>query len=185
MRDRDALAAEIVARAAKLGLRIAAAESLTGGMLAAAIVSVPGASAVFTGGVVAYDTALKASMLGVDRAVLDVRGPVDGEVARQMAVGVRHACAVEAADGSRRVADLGVATTGVAGPAPDAQTGQPSGTVWIGVSSAAGEEAVLLPVIAGGRQAIRERAVDAALELVVEALRAQEAAPAQRFPGKA
>ncbi|MBP6684722.1 MAG: nicotinamide-nucleotide amidohydrolase family protein [Leucobacter sp.] len=184
MRDREAQAAEIVALATELGVRIAVAESLTGGMLAAAIVSAPGASAVFTGGVVAYDSALKASILGVDRAVLGERGPVDGEVARQMAAGVRHTCAVESADGSRRIADLGIATTGVAGPASDAQSGQPAGTVWIGVSSAAGERSVLLPVLAGNRQAIREQTVDAALGLVVEALLAQKPAATQRFPGE-
>lgn len=166
----EASVAETIALATRLGLRIAAAESLTGGLVAAALVSVPGASLAFSGGVVAYDTELKASLLGVDRALLARRGPVDGEVARQMARGVRRVCAVP-----RGPADLGIATTGVAGPDPDPQSGQVAGTVWLGVSSALGERAVLLDPsrIAGtSRQEIREAAVQGALELLLEELRA-------------
>lgn len=184
MRDRVANATEVVALASELGLRIAVAESLTGGLLAAALVAVPGASAAFSGGVVAYDTALKATLLGVDRTLLRDRGPVDGDVAKQMAVGVRAACAVETAGGARTRASIGVSTTGVAGPEPDAQTGQPAGTVWIGVSSEAGERSMRLATLEGDRQAIREHTVDAALETLLELLRAQQAVPAQRLPGK-
>ena len=88
------LARAVVHRADELGVRFAAAESLTGGLLSATIVSVPGASRVFSGGIVAYDTALKSSLLGVDAPLLAARGPVDPEVATQMARGVRRACAV-------------------------------------------------------------------------------------------
>lgn len=176
MRDGGVLAAEVVARAAALGVRIAAAESLTGGMLSAEIVSVPGASRVFSGGVVAYDTGLKHTLLGVDGSLLLKRGPVDGEVARQMAAGVRLACAVRGggnvADAGVVAADVGIATTGVAGPAPDPQSGQPAGTVWLGVSSRLGDRAVLLPAAGLDRPGVREASVTGALELVLEELEA-------------
>lgn len=158
------LAHTIVARARMLGARIAVAESLTGGLLADAIVSVPGASSVFSGGIVAYDTELKHTLLGVDAAKLHEVGPVDEQVALQMARGVRGACAVGGAQ-----ATIGLATTGVAGPDPDPTTGQPPGTVWLGVSSPEGERARLLE-LEGDRPLIRAATVEAALELIHEEL---------------
>ena len=176
------LAAGVVRLASEQGVRIAVAESLTGGLLADAIVSIPGASRVFSGGIVAYDTALKHSLLGVDASLLRERGPVDGKVARQMAAGVRRACAVPrtaegagdgvgaARDGMQSggdpvPADIGIATTGVAGPNADPQTGQPAGTVWIGMSagSSADSTSILLSPV-GERPAIRRESVAAALE---------------------
>lgn len=151
------LARVAIERARDLGWRIAVAESLTGGLLADALVSVPGASRAFSGGIVSYDTELKHSLLGVDEQLLAAQGPVHEEVARQMAAGARRACAV-----AGQPATIGVATTGVAGPDPDPQTDQPAGTVWLGVSSPAGERAVLL-ACAGDRAAIRAAAVAAAL----------------------
>ena len=163
--DGGDLAAHVVRFAVSLGIRIATAESLTGGLLAAAIVHVPGASQAFSGGVIAYDTALKASVLGVDEGLLAERGPVDPQVAEQMARGVRDACAVSGPAG------IGISTTGVAGPLPDPQTGQAAGTVWVGVSSAAGERAVSLgPSSAGTREAIRRETVRAALEVLLAEL---------------
>lgn len=170
MLDKGQLAEEVVTAASRLGVRVAVAESLTGGLLAAALVSVPGASHAFSGGVVAYDTELKSSLLGVDAALLAERGPVDPGVARQMAGGVRVACAVSGAS-----ADVGVSTTGVAGPTPDARSGQPAGTVWIGLSSALGERDVVLDPIAGTRAEIRERTVLRALELLLDELRRLDA----------
>jgi len=114
-----ALAEQVLARAKDLGLTVAVAESLTGGQLAAAFTSVPGASAVFRGSVTAYATDLKASILGVDAQLLAEVGAVHDEVARQMAEGVRRVCR----------ADVGLATTGVAGPDP--QDGKPVGTVFV------------------------------------------------------
>lgn len=172
-------AAELVGILRERGMRLAIAESLTGGLVADAIVSVPGASAVFSGGIIAYDTALKRSLLGVDGRLLDARGPVDREVARQMAVGVRRACAVPLAGAEAVPATLGLATTGVAGPDPDPQTGQPAGTVWIGVS--VGDPAIpveertearLIPRLDGDRASIRSAAVAAALELAIVAVTA-------------
>lgn len=161
------LARAVVEIAAARGLRVAVAESLTGGLLADALVSVPGSSRVFSGGVVAYDTALKHSVLGVDAQLLEARGPVDGEVARQMASGVRRVCAVPREGGGDPVpADIGIATTGVAGPQPDPQTGQAVGTVWIGLCTEGGVRAVEY-ALSGDRGDIRNGSVAAALELLV------------------
>lgn len=120
--DIAGLAELVLAQARRLRLTIAVAESLTGGQLAAAFTAVPGASAVFRGSVTAYATDLKASVLGVDAVLLASSGAVHPEVARQMADGVRRVCR----------ADLGLATTGVAGPEP--QDGHPVGTVFVAVS---------------------------------------------------
>ena len=96
----------LLSSAESRGLTVAVAESLTGGDVVSALVSVPGASTVVVGGVVAYATRIKAQVLGVDERRLERTGPVDGEVAEQMASGV--AALMET--------DLGLATTGVAGP---------------------------------------------------------------------
>lgn len=159
--------ARIIESAASRGLKLAVAESLTGGLLADAFVSVPGASRVFTGGVVAYNTWLKRSLLGVDAELLSERGPVDGGVARQMAEGVRRACAAPDETGVSAPADIGVATTGVAGPDPDAQTGQPAGTVWIAVSWGGLTHEKRL-TLRGDRSSIRVDAVAASIELLRE-----------------
>lgn len=101
---------------------VAVAESLTGGLLSATLVEAAGASATYRGGLIVYATDLKASLAGVSTELLDERGPVDGEVAEQLALGVVRRCA----------ATWGLATTGVAGPDP--QGGQPPGTVWLGIA---------------------------------------------------
>lgn len=163
-----ALCEQLVAQAAARDVKIAVAESLTGGLLAGAIVSVPGASRVFAGGIVAYDTALKHSLLGVDSTILRERGPVDEEVAVQMARGVRAACAVPERTGG---VELGIATTGVAGPDPDPQSGQPAGVVWISVSLGEESRAVRLS-LAGDRASIREASVVAALRAALDIMMA-------------
>jgi nicotinamide-nucleotide amidase len=104
-------------------LTAATAESLTGGLVAATLVSVPGASDVFRGAVVAYATDLKADLVGVPGAVLEQDGAVAAKTAMAMAAGVRARC----------WADFGVATTGVAGPDP--QEGHPAGTMHVAVAS--------------------------------------------------
>lgn len=155
---------EVVRVAHEQGLRIAVAESLTGGRLAATLVNVSGASRVVAGAVVAYHTALKHSLLGVDAELLRREGPVHPEVARQMARGVREACTIDDGTGSgKRVPEIGVATTGVAGPLPDEQSGTPAGTVWLGLSTPLGEEAIELS-LAGTREEIRDATVQAALQ---------------------
>src|SRR6185369_8134485 len=115
-------AAGLLAALAARGETLAVAESLTGGLLAATIVDVPGASAAFRGGFVVYATDLKATLAGVDRDLLASRGPVDPDVAVALAVGARERCG----------ADWGLATTGVAGPDP--QDGVPVGTVFVGIA---------------------------------------------------
>ncbi|MFC4035113.1 CinA family protein [Streptomyces polygonati] len=142
------------------GGTLAVAESLTGGLVAAQLAGVPGASRTFRGSVTAYATALKHELLGVDAALLAARGAVDPEVARQMAAGVRD----------RLGADWGVSTTGVAGPDP--QDGQPVGTVFVAVAgpgSAAAEARELK--LTGDRTAIRTASVTAILELLAARLR--------------
>ncbi|SDL41740.1 CinA family protein [Microbacterium azadirachtae] len=154
------------------GMTLAVAESLTGGALSAALVAVPGASDALNGAVVAYATPLKASVLGVDSDVLARRGPVDPEVARQMALGARSALAVEG-----RIADAGVATTGVAGPTP--QGGQPVGTVHIGVS--VGDRSLSRAFLfSGDRAAIRAATVEASLVFLLEVIAGLE--PARDAP---
>ncbi|WP_341942368.1 CinA family protein [Microbacterium sp. LWH10-1.2] len=151
----DALAA-LGARGWTLGV----AESLTGGALCSALVGVPGASAVLLGGVVAYATPVKHTLLGVDAHLLDTHGAVHSEVAAQMARGVRSAVAV-----GGRSADVGVSTTGIAGP--DSPDGQPVGTVHIGVATPIAEVSRAF-VFTGDRAAIRAQAVDAALAILRE-----------------
>lgn len=161
MSDEPDLAAQVVAQLLGTGRTIATAESLTGGALAARIVDVPGASAVLRGGVVAYATDLKAELLGVDRALLARRGAVDPDVALAMAAGVR----------TRLGADVGVATTGVAGPT--AQDGVEPGTVYVAVDGGTGPGLVRRLDVPGPREVVRAESVDAALRLVLEAGRPQ------------
>jgi nicotinamide-nucleotide amidase len=150
-------AAQVVARLAAGGRTLAVAESLTGGLLAARVVDVPGASAVLRGGVVAYATDLKHRLLGVDPDLLADRGAVDQDVAEQMAAGVRD----------RLGADWGLATTGVAGP--DAQDGKLPGTVYVAVAGPGSARARGLR-LTGVRAEIRAGTVDAALELLLFAM---------------
>lgn len=154
--------AALIARLTADGLTIACAESLTGGALTARLVDVPGASAVVRGGVVSYATDVKASVLGVDSERLAAFGPVDPEIARQMAVGVRR---VLGRDGAP--VDVGVSTTGVAGPEP--QGGRAVGTVYVAVSAGEVDE-VREYRFAGDRASIRSATVRAAIELVSTAL---------------
>jgi len=157
-----ALAERIVAELTRRGERVAVAESLTGGLLTSALVDVPGASAVVSGGVVAYATPLKALLLGVDEALLAERGAIDPDVAAQLASGARERLVLDG-----RPADHGIATTGAAGPDP--QDGKAPGTVWVGYADAAGATAELLH-LAGDRDAIRRAAVEGALTLLARRL---------------
>ena len=139
------------------GLTLAVAESLTGGALCARIVDIPGASAVLRGGICTYATGLKGDLLDVDPDRLASTGPVDGLVAQQMAQGVRKLMD----------ADIGLATTGVAGPGP--ADGNPAGTVHIACAHPGGIARELLR-LSGGRSMVRRGAVDAALHLLAAVL---------------
>lgn len=146
--DADRLLEQLAARGWSLGT----AESLTGGLLAATLVGVPGASRVFVGSVVAYDPAVKISVLGVDPELVERVGTVDEQVAGQMATGARRVLGV----------DIALATTGVAGPGPG--EGHPAGTVWVACATAKGVDARLL-TLSGERAAVRAGSVRAALAL--------------------
>ena len=124
----DVQAAAILEWCAERGVRIACAESLTGGLLADAFVRIPGASRVFLGSAVTYDIHAKAKVLGVDAELLRTHGAVDPEVARQMAARTAQLFSQP----EYRSGIIGLSTTGVAGPGPDG--GKPAGLVYFGVS---------------------------------------------------
>jgi PncC family amidohydrolase len=153
-----ALSGEVIELLTARGETIAVAESLTGGMLAAALTAIPGASAAVRGGLVTYATDLKASLLGVPSALLDRHGAVHPAVATAMAEGARHLLA----------ATVGAATTGVAGPDP--QDGQPVGPVYIAVS-AGGRTMVQSLALPGDRHQIRVATVERLLGLLLSVLR--------------
>ncbi|WP_313354849.1 CinA family protein [Microbacterium sp.] len=156
-------AALLVAALRERGWTLGVAESLTGGAVAAEIVSVPGASAALLGGVVAYATPVKHTLLGVDAALLAEHGAVHPDVAAQMAEGVRRTVAVDG-----RPADVGIATTGIAGP--DSPDGQPVGTVHIGVATPTGIQSIP-HLFAGTRAEIRAQATAAAVSAALAAVR--------------
>jgi len=136
------------------GLTVAVAESLTGGLLSAALTQPAGASEYFRGGLVVYATDLKARLADVPQPLLDAEGPVCAEVAAALARGVRE----------RLDADLGIGITGVAGPDPVGD--HPAGTVFIAVAGAGFSEVSRL-YLRGSRSEIREASVTAALTLLV------------------
>src|SRR4051794_3947490 len=116
-------AATLVARLTEAGRTIATAESLTGGLVSAELVRIPGASRVFVGGVVAYSVELKQRLLGVDSEVIEQFGTASSYVAGLLAEGARRL------RGADRWADIGIATTGTAGPAPEGKSNP--GTVFL------------------------------------------------------
>jgi nicotinamide-nucleotide amidase len=137
---------------------LAVAESLTGGLLAATVVEIPGVSSVFRGGLVVYATDLKHSLAGVPEELLADRGPVDGDVAKALAEGARGRCG----------ADWGLATTGVAGPEP--QDGKPVGMVFVAVAGPTRTTVQELK-LSGSRDDIRGETMTSALALLVDELR--------------
>jgi nicotinamide-nucleotide amidase len=163
--DDETLEASLVRVLTESKRTIATAESVTGGGIADAIVSIPGASAAFRGGIVAYDNALKETLLDVDPALIDRHGAVSEEVAIAMARGARIRCG----------SDFAIATTGIAGPAGATET-KPVGLVWFCVSGPDGDRArsAILP---GDRTAIRRRAVAAAIDMAWRYVKAQESVP--------
>jgi nicotinamide-nucleotide amidase len=152
----DELAADVVAALLQAGRTLATGESLTAGLVSSTIATVPGCSAVLRGGVVAYHADVKADLLGVPADVL-----VSGVVSEQVALGMARGAAATLR------ADIGIGTTGVAGP--DDHDGQPAGTVWIAAWSADAQVARRL-ALSGDRDAIRRQTVVAALRLVTELL---------------
>ena len=151
-------AADVLAALRGRGLTLATAESLTGGLLGAALTAVAGSSDVYRGGIVCYATDLKATLAGVPAEVLEAYGPVAPQTAVALAAGVVRVCG----------ADVGVATTGVAGPS--AQDGHPVGEVYVAVGVPGREPEVRALRLSGDRGQIREQSVDAVLGLLHEVL---------------
>ncbi|WP_454926254.1 CinA family protein [Actinomyces oris] len=162
--DRVRAARALLQSAAERGVTLAIAESLTGGQVTSSLVEVPGASRVLVGAVVAYATRIKVQVLGVDAAHLELTGPVDRDVALQMAHGVRRLLG----------ADLGLATTGVAGPG--LADGHPAGTVHVAVVAPWGQRHRELH-LSGDRSQIRCATVMEVCELAVGFLQKDEYGP--------
>jgi nicotinamide-nucleotide amidase len=152
--------AGIVAALVRQGATLAVAESLTGGLIGAAVTSVPGASRAFRGGIIAYATELKQKVLAVPAELLRGEGAVHAEVAAAMAAGAARVCG----------ADYGLAVTGVAGPEP--QDGQPVGTVHVAVSGPDGRMWRRRLILEGSRERIRTQTVDEAVDLLGRVLEA-------------
>lgn len=153
----EALAGELLK--AK-GMKLALAESCTGGLIAHRITNIPGSSEYFLGGVVSYADAIKHRLLEVDAETLAQDGAVSRQTALEMA---RGACRVLGAD-------VGVAVTGIAGPGGGSEE-KPVGLTWIALVDPDGER-VEHHIWSGDRIANKERSAEAALELLVEALAA-------------
>lgn len=150
--EERSLALKLVETARERHVTLATAESLTGGLIGASITEVPGSSDVFLGGVMSYAEAVKQGVLSVAPETLESFGVVSEE------------CALEMADGARRLigADIAVSVTGIAGPGGE-EPGKPVGTVWMGVSTQDSTKARLFH-FEGDRDDVRKSTVDAALE---------------------
>ena len=138
------------------GKSLASAESITGGGIGAAITDIPGASDVYRGGVICYTNAVKIRMLGVSAAVLATQGAICGEVASQMATGVRALIGT----------DVAISVTGLAGPGGD-EFGNPVGTIYIGYADESSVD-VRKFLFIGDRDRVRQQTVAAALQLILE-----------------
>jgi nicotinamide-nucleotide amidase len=152
------LAAVVLEQCRARGFKLAVAESCTGGLLGERITNIPGSSDVFVGGVIAYHDDVKREVLSVRAEDIAQYGAVSEQVALQMAAGAR----------ARLGADVGIAITGVAGPGggtPD----KPVGLVWISVEVSSEAKARRFQLI-GDRPEIRQRAAQAALEMLRRAL---------------
>ncbi len=157
--DEDDLAAVVIDRCRDLGLKLAVAESCTGGLIGERITNIPGSSDIFRGGVIAYDNSVKVSALGVSAQTLGRAGAVSEETALEMAAGVKNTLS----------ADVGISVTGIAGPGGGTPE-KPVGLVWIAVDSPNVEPKARRFHLIGDRAEIRQRAAQAALEMVRRAL---------------
>lgn len=158
-RSAQYLAADLVRQFTEAGRTVSTAESCTGGLIAKLITDIPGSSAVLKGGCVSYTNEIKEKVLGVDPKTIET----DTEVSL--------ACAREMADGARRLfgTDVAVSTTGYAGPG-GGTTENPVGTVYIGLSTAAGTEAFRMTAPSGSTRAqVRLSAAKEALSAVINA----------------
>ncbi|WP_352401518.1 CinA family protein [Synergistes jonesii] len=158
MTDRiKALAVEVIEAFRSRGISLSLAESCTGGMIAAAVTEIAGASDIFSGSAVTYVNEAKENILGVCPETLAEHGAVSEKCAREMA------------EGSRRIfgSDIALSVTGIAGPG-GGSTAKPVGTVWFGCASAAGTEAFVCH-FGGGRRDVRRQSVERALSHLLKA----------------
>jgi len=158
MEAREA-AARLAAAATGPGLKVATAESCTGGLVAKTITDLPGSSDWYLGGVVAYANEVKVRQLGVDPDVLESRGAVSRSVAMEMARGALRLFP----------ADVAVAVTGIAGPGGGTRA-KPVGTVWMAVALANGIATARHCRFAGDRETVRRRSVAQVLGMALEAV---------------
>lgn len=152
--DGATLAEVVIGLGSAKGATLACAESCTGGLVAAALTDVSGASAVFEGGAVTYSDAAKTSLLGVPRPLIASHGAVSEEVVREMALGARE----------RFGADIAVAVTGIAGPS-GGSADKPVGLVWFATADSQGVQTHRALFPQSGRGAVRARSTAAALDL--------------------
>lgn len=145
---------DVIARLA--GKTLATAESITAGGIGATLTAVPGASAVYKGGIISYCDEAKHSLLGVSTELLDTHGAVSASVAQAMASGARKALK----------ADIAVSVTGLAGPVGD-DFGHPVGTVFIGYADET-QAFAREYLFTGDREAVRTQTIEAALQLILE-----------------
>lgn len=155
MAEYEDLVRQVGARLVKHHLMLATAESCTGGLLGHALTSLPGSSDYFQGGIIAYSNTIKIALLDVPKELLETIGAVSSQVALAMARGVRKTCA----------AQVGLATTGIAGPSGGTPA-KPVGTVYIAYADDRAEE-VLHFVWQGDRASNNANSVRAALELAL------------------
>ena len=136
------------------GLTVSTCESLTGGLICATLVDVPGASNVVRGGLITYQTDTKTLLANVDAALIEEKGVVSTEVAMAMAQGTREKLGT----------DIAVSATGMA--SPGGENDPPAGTVFVGVSTQTGTYAIPLQ-LAGDRPSIRRQTVQTAIEAIL------------------
>jgi len=153
--DGASLATTVLRMARERALRVACAESCTGGLVSAALTDVPGASDVFAGGIVSYSNDLKTDALKVPPGLIETHGAVSSEVALAMAEGALTLTGV----------DIAISVTGIAGP-EGGSAGKPVGLVWFGIACADGHRGTVRRTFSGDRTAVRTRASATALDLV-------------------
>ncbi|MBJ6764729.1 CinA family protein [Myxococcaceae bacterium JPH2] len=155
----DALARRVVARCRDVGARLALAEACTGGLIAAHLTDVPGASAVLERGFVPYSHESKVEQLGMSLALLQAHGSVSAEAARGMVLGVLE----------RSRADWALAETGIAGPTGGTEA-KPVGLVYLALARRGAEPEVERHMFPGDRRAVRRATAARCLTLLMERL---------------
>jgi len=158
-----ALAEAVLGACRAKGLRLATAESCTGGMVAAALTDIAGSSDVVERGLVTYSNAAKSELLAVTPELIAAHGAVSGEVASAMAAGAL----------ARAPVDLAVSITGIAGPG-GGSAAKPVGLVWFGIAAKGGDATTESHVFPGDRAAVRRAATRRALALLLAAASSSE-----------